>query len=299
MPSLHRRHDSLAFLLPVIVAAAWIASAAGPPKALAIDYPPDPYPTVTPSPAGTPTPTAAPMSVQIGTGSSAALGIYLVGPNGSTLYTLSSDQANGSSCAGQCASAWPPLLVGQGGTATAGAGVGGTVGTFARPDGSTQVSHDGHALYAFSGDTASGDTNGEGIVSFGGTWHVARPTSAAPARPGVRIVGGNWNPPGNDNHAPALNAESIKIKNFGTSRKLLTGWRVLDYRGAHVYRFPTGFSIGPGATVTLFSGRGTRTATHLYWGRTSGEVWGNAYPERAYLRDARGTTVSTFTPYPY
>ena len=68
---------------------------------------------------------------------------------------------------------------------------------------------------------------------------------------------------------------------------------------AQGYSFPTGFSIRPGVTVTLFSGRGTRTATHLYWGRTSGEVWGNAYPERAYLRDSTGKTVSTFTLYPY
>lgn len=300
MTGLPKRPKSLRlFLAPALMAAAWILAVSGPSGALAIDYPPDPYPTATPTPTGTPSPTAAPMSVQVGTRSSASLGTYLVSPNGFTLYTLSSDPANGSSCTGQCPTFWPPLIVGQGGTATAGSGVGGAVGTFARSDGSTQVSHDGRALYAYAGDTAIGDTNGEGIVSFGGTWHVARPTSAAPAPAGVRIIGGTWNPPGNDNHPPALNAESVKIKNFSSSRKSLTGWRILDYGGAHVYRFPTGFSIGPGATVTLFSGRGTRTTTHLYWGRTSGEVWGNAYPERAYLRDASGKTVSTFTLYPY
>ncbi len=300
MTGLSKRRQSLRlFLAAVLTATSWIIAASGPSGTLAIDYPPDPYPTAAPTPTGTPTPTAAPMSIQVGTRSSASLGTYLAGPNGFTLYTLSSDPANGSTCAGQCAGAWPPLLVAEGGTATAGSGVGGTVGTFARSDGSTQVSHDGRALYAFSGDTASGNTNGEGIVSFGGTWHVARPTAAAAAPAGVRIVGGTWNPPGNDNHPPALNAESVKIKNFSSSRKSLTGWRILDYRGAHVYRFPTGFSIGPGATVTVFSGRGTRTATHLYWGRTTGEVWGNAFPERAYLRDAMGKTVSTFTLYPY
>jgi len=300
MTGLSKRLQSLRLVLAaVLTATTWIIAASGPSGTLAIDYPPDPYPTATPTPTGTPTPTAAPMSIQLGTHTSATLGTYLVGPTGLTLYTLSSDPANGSTCAGQCVAFWPPLLVAQGGTVTAASGVTGTVGTFARADGSTQVSHAGRALYAFSGDTASGNTNGEGIVSFGGTWHVARPTTAAAAPAGVRIVGGTWNPPGNDNHPPALNAESVKIKNFSSSRKSLTGWRILDYRGAHVYRFPTGFSIGPGATVTLFSGRGTRTATHLYWGRTTGEVWGNAYPERAYLRDATGRTVSTFTLYPY
>jgi predicted lipoprotein with Yx(FWY)xxD motif len=282
---------------PAFLVVALMAGAAGPVATLAVDYPPD-YPT--PTPAVTPTPTAAPMSVQVGTRTNATLGAYLVDPNGLTLYTLSSDPANGSSCIGQCATFWPPLIVAQGGTVTAGAGVNGTFATFSRADGWTQVSRNGRALYFFSGDAAPGDTNGEGIVSFGGTWHVARSTdTAAPAPASVRIVGGTWNPPGNDNRLPALNAESVKIKNFGTTTKSLTGWRIVDYKAGHVYRFPTGFSIRPGVTVTLFSGRGTRTATHLYWGRTSGEVWGNAYPERAYLRDATGKTVSTFTLYPY
>jgi len=30
-------------------------------------------------------------------------------------------------------------------------------------------------LYTFSGDTAAGQTQGEGIQSFGGTWHVVAP----------------------------------------------------------------------------------------------------------------------------
>ena len=296
MNDLPKRRQSLAVLLaPALLALALIAGAAGPTGTLAVDYP---YPTA--SPAASPTPTAAPMSVQVGTRTNATLGTYLADPSGLTLYTLSSDPANGSTCIGQCAAAWPPLIVAQGGTVTAGSGVNGTVGTFSRTDGWTQVSHDGRALYFFSGDAAPGDTNGEGIVSFGGTWHVAKSTaSAQPAPVSVRFVGGTWNPPGNDNRPPALNAESVKIKNFGTTTKSLTGWRIVDYKAGHVYRFPTGFSIRPSVTVTLFSGRGTRTATHLYWGRTSGEVWGNAYPERAYLRDAMGKTVSTFTLYPY
>jgi hypothetical protein len=201
---------------------------------------------------------------------------------------------------GACVSAWPLLSVSQGGTATGASGVGGTVATFVRSDGSTQVSHDGRALYYFAGDSAAGDTNGEGIVSFGGTWRLARPTAAnAPAAPCVTIVGGAWNPTGNDNHPPALNAESVKVRNSCATSQSLTGWRILDYKSAHVFRFPSGFSIRAHATVTVFSGRGTRSATRLYWGRTSGEVWGNTYPERAYLRDAAGRTVSTFTLYPY
>jgi predicted lipoprotein with Yx(FWY)xxD motif len=302
MTGLPKRRQSLRLLLaPALMAMAWIAVPSGPAETLAIDYPPE-YPTPTPAatPTPTPTPSVAPMSIQIGTRVSATLAAYLVDPSGLTLYTLSADPANGSTCVGPCAASWPPLILAQGGTATAGAGVNGVVGTFTRSDGPTQVSHDGRALYRFSGDLAAGDTSGEGIASFGGTWHVAKPTViAAPAPVCLRIVGGTWNPPGNDSHPPALNAESVKIRNACPTTKSLTGWRILDYRAAHVYRFPTGFSIRPGVTVTLFSGRGTRTTTRLYWGRTSGEVWGNAFPERAYLRNATGRTVSTFTLYPY
>jgi predicted lipoprotein with Yx(FWY)xxD motif len=302
MNDLPKRLQSLAVLLAsALVVVAWIAGAAAPVETLAVDYPPPIYPPpVDPTPTPTATIAAAPVSIQIGTRTSATLGTYLVDPNGLTLYTLSADPANGSTCIGQCVAFWPPLTVAQGGTVTAGSGVNGTAGTFARSDGSTQVSHNARALYFYSGDAASGDTNGEGIVAFGGTWHVARATAVPiPAPVCLRIVGGTWNPPGNDNHPPALNAESVKIRNVCTTTKSLTGWRILDYKAAHVYRFPTGFSIRPGVTVTLFSGRGTRTTTHLYWGRTSGEVWGNAFPERAYLRDAPGRTVSTFTLYPY
>jgi predicted lipoprotein with Yx(FWY)xxD motif len=299
MNGLPKRQQSLALLLaPTLMAIAWIGGAAGPVESAGMSYPPVDYPT--PTLTATATPTAAPMSIQIGTRTSATLGAYLVDPHGLSLYTLSADPENGSACIGPCAAAWPPLIVAEGGTATTASGVNGAVGTFSRSDGWTQVSHNGRPLYFFGGDAASGDTNGEGIVSFGGTWHLATPTvSAAPAPTCFRIVGGTWNPPGNDNQPPALNAESLKIKNGCATAKSLTGWRILDYKAAHVYRFPAGFSIRSGVTVTLFSGRGTRTSTRLYWGRTSGEVWGNTFPERAYLRDATGKTVSTFTLYPY
>jgi predicted lipoprotein with Yx(FWY)xxD motif len=304
MNNLPKRLQSLAVLLAsALVAMIWIVGAAAPVETLAVGYPPPVYPPPadpTPTPTATPTIVVAPVSIQIGTRTSSTLGTYLVDPNGLALYTLSADPANGSTCVGQCVASWPPLMVALGGTVTAGSGVNGTVGTIARSDSSTQVSHDGRALYFYGGAAAPGDTNGEGIVSFGGTWHVARPTALpAPAPLCLRIVGGTWNPPGNDNLAPALNDESVKIRNVCTATKSLTGWRILDYKAAHTYRFPTGFSIRPGVTVTLFSGRGSRTATHLYWSRTSGEVWGNAFPERAYLRNAAGKTVSTFTLYPH
>ena len=113
----------------------------------------------------------------------------------------------------------------------------------------------------------------------------------------VRIVGGAWNPPGNDNYPPALNAESVKIKNSCTTGQVLTGWRLHDNKIQHTFRFPSGFRIGPGVTVTIFSGRGTRTATRLWFGFTYGAVWNDTAPERAYLRNVSGTIVSTWSAY--
>ena len=50
--------------------------------------------------------------------------------------------------------------------------------------GGTQVTKNGDPLYHFAADAAAGDANGEGISSFGGTWHVrkaaASPSATAP-----------------------------------------------------------------------------------------------------------------------
>ena len=101
-----------------------------------------------------------------------AIGKVLVGPNGLTLYILTSDHANSSGCTGTCVDDWPPLTVKNGTKVVGGAGVKGTFGTFTRADGTHQVSYRGKPLYYFAGDRSAGDTNGEGI---GGVWFVAKP----------------------------------------------------------------------------------------------------------------------------
>ncbi len=117
-----------------------------------------------------------------------SLGAYLAGPNGHALYVLTKDSANTSTCTDSCAQNWPPLLVNAGQTVSPGTGVTGTVATFARPDGSTQVSVNGMPVYYFAGNSAASDTNGQGI---GGVWFLAAPdgsplgaaSTAAPASP--------------------------------------------------------------------------------------------------------------------
>jgi hypothetical protein len=62
------------------------------------------------------------------------------------------------------------------------------VGTTARSDGKPQATYNGDPLYSFVMDTKSGDTNGEGLTAFGGTWFAVSPAGnsvlpPAPAAP--------------------------------------------------------------------------------------------------------------------
>jgi hypothetical protein len=113
----------------------------------------------------------------------------------------------------------------------------------------------------------------------------------------VRISGGRFDAPGNDNYMPYLNGEYIKIHNYCSTGKYLTGWHVNDYGNKHRYAFPSGFRLAAYATVTLYSGTGSRTSTRLYWNRSYGAVWNNTPPERAYLRNSAGTLVSSWSSY--
>ena len=104
-----------------------------------------------------------------------ALGAHVTGEDGKTLYLRTSDPAGGTGCTAACATSWPPFTLDAGETVTGGTGVTGAFTTFARPDGSMQVAIDGHALYYFSGDSAAGQTNGQGIA---GVWFVVSPAGA-------------------------------------------------------------------------------------------------------------------------
>jgi len=104
----------------------------------------------------------------------------LTGPNGMTVYTLSSDPNGGSSCTGQCLTFWPALTVPAGGSVSAPSSEKGTLSTFVRTDdGTTQVALNGHALYYFVKDGAPGDVNGEGVTAFGGVWHAVKLSAGA------------------------------------------------------------------------------------------------------------------------
>jgi predicted lipoprotein with Yx(FWY)xxD motif len=98
-----------------------------------------------------------------------------VNARGHALYTLSGDTKSNPKCtkASGCWSFWPPLKVSSSAKPTKASGISGRLGVW-HHSGIAQVTLNGHPLYAFSMDSKSRQVHGEGIVGFGGTWHVVK-----------------------------------------------------------------------------------------------------------------------------
>jgi len=90
----------------------------------------------------------------------------LTNAQGFTLYSFAPDTPTSSKCYGSCAAYWPPVT----GTA-AGQGLPGKVTTITRTGGSHQLTHNGHPLYTYIGDTAPGQARGNNLDLNGGLWH--------------------------------------------------------------------------------------------------------------------------------
>jgi predicted lipoprotein with Yx(FWY)xxD motif len=103
------------------------------------------------------------------------LGRVLVDAHGKTLYIWAHDKGSKSTCNGDCAEYWPPLLT-RGQPVASGGAKAALLGTSRRSDGRMQVTYAGHPLYYFVQDAKPGQTKGEGLTGFGGRWD---PVSAA------------------------------------------------------------------------------------------------------------------------
>jgi predicted lipoprotein with Yx(FWY)xxD motif len=101
----------------------------------------------------------------------------VVDSRGMTLYTLSDERVGNLKCLTRaCFGFWPPYKVTASQPLTKARNVRGTLGRLRRVKGGfNQLMLNGHPLYRFSGDRAKGQANGEGIRSYGGTWHVVSP----------------------------------------------------------------------------------------------------------------------------
>jgi len=91
--------------------------------------------------------------------------------NGDTIYRLTADSKNKSTCSGACAKVWPPVLLASGQKSPVGHGVSG-LGTIARAGGARQVTFKGIPLYLFAGDQKPGQVTGNIKDTWGQWWDV-------------------------------------------------------------------------------------------------------------------------------
>lgn len=104
----------------------------------------------------------------------------VVNSRGFAVYTLSGDSKSHPECvmSNGCLPVWPAVTVASAKKLTRASGIHGKLGTWRR-NGFTQATLNGHPLYTFSVDTARHHATGEGIVHFGGTWHVIKTSSSS------------------------------------------------------------------------------------------------------------------------
>ena len=83
--------------------------------------------------------------------------------------------------------------------------------------------------------------------------------------------------------------EAVTVRNGGPSAADLTGWTIHDEGVKHSFRFPVGYTLAAGASVTIRSG-GAAGAGELHW--LNSPVWNND-GDTAHFVNAAGSVVST------
>ena len=106
------------------------------------------------------------------------LGRVLVDVRGRTLYLFAKDKGGRSACYGTCATYWPPLVSTAKPPAARGVRAS-LLGLTRRSNGKRQVTYAGHPLYTFSLDRRAGQTSGQGLTDFGGTWNAVAASGRA------------------------------------------------------------------------------------------------------------------------
>lgn len=112
----------------------------------------------------------------------------LTNMQGMTLYYFKPDTAKTSACTGSCAGFWPPLVSTSSGSPGSANALPGTLSVVADANGQ-QVEYNGHMLYTYSGDTAPGQTHGEGVK---GNWFVVTTTLPALGAPQATPTSGGY-----------------------------------------------------------------------------------------------------------
>jgi len=135
-------------------------------------------------------------------------------------------------------------------------------------------------------EVAQGRAKGDGR----GLWAADACGTASTAD--VVISDVRYDAPGNDGEN--LNGEWVEIENRGSGPVDLTGWMLKDESASHRYTFPDGFTLGRGATVTVYTGCGDDTADEVYWCETGSAVWNNS-GDTAFLSDPSGNITFAYS----
>jgi predicted lipoprotein with Yx(FWY)xxD motif len=122
------------------------------------------------------------VSESTGLSGEVAAGGIAAGPVNAPVYTFSLDKGHESACQGMCAMYWSPVLTSVSPEAGPGVDVH-QLGVIVRPDGTHQVTFDGHPLYMFHQDATLPlltpyypvSINGAGVQAFGGLWQALQP----------------------------------------------------------------------------------------------------------------------------
>ena len=104
-----------------------------------------------------------------------SLGKVVVDGKGRTVYVLTSDGKTSLPCPDDngCTKVWPDISLPDGvSAAKAGDGLDASLRGTKKVGAETYPTYNGWLVYEFSGDSAAGQGNGEGIKSFGGTWYA-------------------------------------------------------------------------------------------------------------------------------
>ena len=151
--------------------------------------------------------------VQIGTTHTSLGTVLVAGPKRLTVYMFEADKGGASACSGACAQLWPPVIA-SGEPAAEGGAIASKLTTITRSDGSKQVTYNGHPLYYFVKDTATGETSGQGVDGFGARWYVlgpdgnvikgngSRPHTSSKPKPAPSAAPANESPPPEEKPAP-------------------------------------------------------------------------------------------------
>jgi predicted lipoprotein with Yx(FWY)xxD motif len=115
-------------------------------------------------------------STSFSTAKVSGVGTVVVDGRGRTVYILTADGKTNAPCtdASGCTKLWPDLPLPDGvASAKAGMGINASLlSTKKLSDGETYPTYHGWLMYEYTADSGPGQSNGQGITSFGGTWYA-------------------------------------------------------------------------------------------------------------------------------